>query len=178
MLTLIAHVDHPPAQVTSVTAAVLGYDENWLRLRWHVQGSAAVIVPPFAGQGRADGLWQTTCFELFLQEPGGTAYCEINLSPSEQWAAYDFTGYRNGMADHTMPQDADCTLRRGGGMMIFDGAIRTASLPPLPWQFGLAAVIEEAGGVKSYWALAHAPGKADFHNPACFVARLAAPEQL
>jgi hypothetical protein len=41
---------------------------------------------------------------------------------------------------------------------------------------GLAAVIEEQGGVKSYWALAHPDAKPDFHAPACFAATLPAPE--
>jgi hypothetical protein len=36
------------------------------------------------------------------------------------------------------------------------------------WRIGLAAVIEEASGHKSYWALAHPPGKADFHHPDSF----------
>ena len=35
---------------------------------------------------------------------------------------------------------------------------------PRPWRLGLAAVIEEVDGRKSYWALAHPPGKADFHQ--------------
>jgi hypothetical protein len=33
---------------------------------------------------------------------------------------------------------------------------------------GLSAVIEEIGGRRSYWALAHPPGKADFHHSDCF----------
>jgi hypothetical protein len=43
----------------------------------------------------------TTCFELFLAEDSEAAqgaYAEFNLSPSERWAAYDFDGYRVGMA--------------------------------------------------------------------------------
>jgi len=36
------------------------------------------------------------------------------------------------------------------------------------WRLGLAAVIEEASGRKSYWALAHPPGKPDFHHSDCF----------
>jgi hypothetical protein len=31
------------------------------------------------------------------------------------------------------------------------------------------AVIEEVNGYQCYWALAHPPGKADFHHPDCFV---------
>jgi hypothetical protein len=38
-----------------------------------------------------------------------------------------------------------------------------------PLRFGLAAVIEEIGGHQSYWALAHPPGKADFHHSDCFM---------
>jgi hypothetical protein len=33
---------------------------------------------------------------------------------------------------------------------------------------GLTAVLEQTDGTKSYWALAHPPGKPDFHDPACF----------
>jgi hypothetical protein len=37
-----------------------------------------------------------------------------------------------------------------------------------PLHLGLSAVLEEANGRKSYWALAHPPGKADFHHADCF----------
>jgi hypothetical protein len=40
------------------------------------------------------------------------------------------------------------------------------------WQLNISTIIEEANGRKSYWALAHPPGKADFHNPDCFVLHL------
>src|SRR3546814_3736372 len=32
-------------------------------------------------------------------------------------------------------------------------------------KLALSAVIEELDGTKSYWALAHPPGKPDFHHP-------------
>ena len=35
--------------------------------------------------------------------------------------------------------------------------------------------IEEQDGRKSYWALAHPPGKPDFHHPDCFVLDLPPP---
>jgi hypothetical protein len=40
------------------------------------------------------------------------------------------------------------------------------------WQLGLSAVLEEKDGTKSYWAVAHAAEKPDFHHPDCFAARL------
>ena len=68
------------------------------------------------------------------------------------------------------------TPRRGGDVLFCDVAIASATLPPLPRRYGLTAVLEEAGGVKSYWALAHPAEKPDFHDPACLGAWLAAPD--
>jgi len=172
---LIAHPDHPPLAVRSVEARVIGYDANWLRLRWRVEGAGKLVVPPFAGKGRADGLWATTCFEGFLKPDGGEAYVELNLSPSERWAAYDFASYREGMAERPFPREPECTMRVGSSFAIFDGAVPAAGVPLPPSALGLSAVIEEEGGTISYWALAHPDGKLDFHDPACFAARLEPP---
>ena len=172
---LIAHPAHPPLAVTAVAARLVATEPHWLRLRWRVEGAARLTVPPFAGGDRADGLWRTTCFELFLRSPGSESYVELNLSPSERWAAYDFTGYRAGMAERPMPRQPACTIRRGGSTTIFDAAVPLAGLPPPPWHAGLNAVIEEAGGRVSYWALAHPPDKPDFHHPDCFALQVPAP---
>lgn len=225
-LQLIPHLATPPFRVSAVSARVIGWDEHWCVLRWRVDGARDLVVPPFAGAGRADGLWQTTCFELFVAHdavtthaptsipstqpahpepvegfaqgvgPGpnvarnlrqaqdergrekageGGPYSEFNFSPSERWAAYDFTAWREGMAERVMARAPVITPRRGSDVLIVDVAIRQADLPPLPWRYGASAVLEEAGGVKSYWATAHGRESPDFHHPACLGARLAAP---
>ena len=175
---LIAHPAHAPRSVEAIEARVIGHDENWLRVRWRIEGSQLLVVPPFAGRGRADGLWQTTCFEVFLQPNGGEPYCEFNLSPSERWAAYDFDGSRSGMRERPASREPACTMRQGSKFAIFDGAIPADALPTADCAMGLTAVIEEEGGVKSFWALAHGdPAKPDFHDPACFTAKLTAPPQ-
>jgi hypothetical protein len=175
--SLQPHPAHPPTRVEAVTARVLGADAHWLRLRWRIDGAQGLAVPPFAGKGRADDLWRTTCFELFLMPEGGEGYCEFNLSPSERWAAYDFSGYRAGMAERPADREPQGTMRLGSSFAIFDAAIPLAALPNRECRMNLAAVIEEQGGAKSYWALAHPAGKPDFHDPACFVATLPAPER-
>ncbi len=173
---LTAHPAHPAKFVTGVAARILSLDANWLTLRWKVDGASALVVPLFAGRARTDGLWQSTCFELFVKAPDGEGYAEFNLSPSERWAAYDFTGYRAGMAERAVERAPVCTPRRGQSVLIFDAAIPASALPPLRWEYGLTAVIEEEGGHKSYWAIAHPREKPDFHLPACMPARLAEPE--
>lgn len=172
---LIPHPAHPPLQVTGVEAKVIGADENRLRLRWRIDGAQELVVPAFAGKGRANDLWQTTCFELFLKPAGGEAYCEFNLSPSERWAAYDFSGYRSGMAERPVEREPQGAIRLGSNFAIFDAAIPLSALPDRACRMAMTAVIEERGGTKSYWAPAHPAKEPDFHDPACFAAELAAP---
>ena len=173
---LVPHPEHPPLAVTGIEARILAPAGPWLRLRWRIEGAGQVAVPPFAGKGRADGLWRSTCFELFVRSGPGPRYLELNLSPSERWAAYDFAGYRDGMVERSLPRQPDCTWRGGRSMAVFDAAVPAAGLPPLPWDVGLCAVIEETGGRLSYWSLAHPAGRPDFHDPACFALHVAAPE--
>lgn len=172
---LTAHPAHPPTRVTGVEARVIGFDASWLRVRWRIDGAQDLVVPPFAGRGRADELWRTTCFELFLKPAGGESYVELNLSPSERWAAYDFGSYRAGMAERPASREPDSSIRLGSTFAIFDAAIPRDVLPALPAAASFAAVIEEQGGAVSYWAIEHAAAKPDFHDPACFAATLAPP---
>lgn len=174
---LMAHPAHPPGRTTAVEAKVIGFDADWLRVRWRVDGAQDLVVPPFAGRGRADELWKTTCFELFLRPENGAAYSELNLSPSERWAAYDFTGYREGMAMRPASREPDCTMRLGSSFAIFDAAIPRDVLPAMPAAANFACVLEEAGGTVSYWALAHPDAGPDFHAPACFTATLGPPKR-
>lgn len=172
---LVSHPAHPPVAVTNVEAKIIGQDAQWLRARWRIDGAQQLVVPTFAGKGRADGLWHTTCFELFLKPEGGSSYVELNLSPSERWNAYDFAAYRWDMSERPFPREPECTIRQGSSFAIFDAAIPVAGLPGGECAMGLSAVIEEAGGTKSYWALVHPDAKPDFHAPACFAATLPAP---
>lgn len=137
-----------------------------LMLRFRVDGAGNLMVPPFRGRGRGQDLWKTTCFELFLYDGGGR-YREFNFSPSGQWAAYAFSGYRNLAGPFDPRQTPQIDHETGTSMFVqtvfidrreLEGAERAA----------LAAVIEEKGGRPSYWALAHAGLKPDFHDPACF----------
>src|SRR5262249_46469843 len=70
-----------------------------LRLRYLVVGKiGGLLLPRAVTPARADELWRHTCFEAFVTTGAG-AYYEFNFSPSTEWAAYRFTGYRDGRAD-------------------------------------------------------------------------------
>ena len=175
-LELTAHPARPPVTVNGITARVVSLDAEWLRLRWRVEGAQALVAPPFAGRGRADELWKTTCFELFVRDGEGPGYAEFNLSPSERWNAYRFSDHRAGMEELPLPREPDCTLRQGSSFAIFDAAIPAIGLFAGSPEIGLSAVIEEQGGTVSLWALVHPPGDPDFHAPACFAAALPPPK--
>ncbi|HWU03498.1 MAG TPA: DOMON-like domain-containing protein [Novosphingobium sp.] len=172
----LALICHPQTPALAVTGIVLRWSAVGGRiiLRWQVDGAEKLVVPPFAGKGRADNLWQHTCFELFLKGPG-EAYREFNFSPSERWAAYAFERYREGMTQAPLSDTPQIVAVRGDHILT-----HTVTLPGDVLGDGVAAgisaVIEEAGGHKSYWALAHAPGQPDFHNAACFTLAIGAAE--
>jgi hypothetical protein len=139
---------------------------------WFGVGAPAdrFVIP--AGDGvRADGLWQTTCFEAFLRGSGEVAYQEWNFAPSGDWAAYDFTGYREGMSNAEV--GAPPYIRMEDNFTWWTLGATIAVPAGRTWDLGLSAVLEEKDGTKSYWALAHPDGKPDFHHPDCFAAKLA-----
>jgi hypothetical protein len=156
--TLTCHPDTPCDALMGIVAQV---EEG--RLRFDLLGLwSEIALPEPAPPVRTDGLWQTTCFELFVADDVG--YREYNFSPSGAWAAYRFSDYREGVAELEM--DA---LR----IELFGPSISIeADLGIGDRAFALTAVIEEKSGAKSYWSLAHPPGKPDFHHRDCFVGKL------
>ena len=149
-----------------------------LWLRYHVEGSLDLLtLPDPADPVRADGLWKTTCFELFVRSTNGAVYGEFNFSPSSQWAAYRFDHYREGMSEVALSEVPEIGLDASETHF----ALETDLKLPAPWidvglGIALSAVIEETDGTKSYWALRHPPGKPDFHHPDCFALTLPAPD--
>lgn len=135
-------------------------------------GLSALLIPEAAVPVRTDGLWRRTCLEAFVRAEGA-GYCEINLSPSGQWAAYAFAGYREGMAPAAIPAP-DVRIEAGAERLVLDARLRIDLPPGEDWHVGLAAVLEGQDGILSYHALAHPPGRPDFHHPDCFALRLPA----
>lgn len=135
-----------------------------LWVRFIVAGDVgAVKWPTDQGGGRADRLWEQTCFEVFFQTADG--YREFNLSSSGQWASYGFSGYREGMteaAEVVTVSPPDLASDRLALEAHLD-------LPASAGKLALSAVIEALNGDKTYWALAHPSDKPDFHHPDSFI---------
>lgn len=167
-VTFTPHPDTTSAAVRGVEVEVGPVSGRQVRLRYVVTGEIArLAIPEAASPERADELWKHTCFEAFVTR--GAGYREFNFSPSTQWAAYEFDGYRAGMrkADVLAPRIEG---RRGQAHYELHVAF---DLPDDgKCSVALTAVIEETDGVKSYWALKHPPGKPDFHHADGFALEL------
>ncbi len=101
---------------------------------------------------------------------GSNRYFEFNFSPSFQWAAYTFDGYRSGM--QALPSHDPEIVISSSQNYFFLAIEALPELPAVAVKVGLAAVIEETNGSKSYWALSHPAAKPDFHHPASFILEL------
>jgi hypothetical protein len=174
-LNLISHPAAPPASPAF---------KVWANVEYSALGAVATAniwfgvsapatrfaIPKMSEPWRADELWKTTCFEAFLRERGADAYREWNFAPGGNWAAYDFSGRREGMerADVGQPpyirMEDNFTWWTVGATIAVDAQRKS--------ELGLSAVLEEQDGTKSYWALDHLTEQPDFHDPGCFIARL------
>ncbi len=141
-----------------------------------------LCLPPWSRALRADGLWNHSCFELFVGPVDSPSYCEFNFAPTGGWAAYQFDRYREGMQNLSgignpvieTEVSAD-TYRLGAHVALHH--VEALSCSPI-WRLGISAIIEDKSGAKTYWALAHPAGKADFHHADCFSQTLKRPDPL
>jgi hypothetical protein len=175
-IRLICHPSTPPVKAEYIEVEIRRAGKGRLFARYLLECDTSMLLlpEPFAPV-RSDRLWETTCFEVFIKPADGDRYYEYNFSPSTEWALYRFSDYRKGMAEEMIRRpritcdyseshfalNAEFELPEG----VFDA----------PFNLGLAAVVEEGEGNKSYWALAHPSDKPDFHHKDCFALPLDAP---
>ena len=159
-------------------AASIARDADSLQFSYRIEGDIAALRLPAQTEAiRADSLWQHSCFEAFLKVDGSVNYYEFNFAPSGAWAVYCFAARRQ---DPESPALAAPSIacRRDAESFGMSASLPLAAVPELAAaaaiEAGLAAVIEDARGLLSYWALAHTAREPDFHDPATFLCRVGA----
>ena len=165
---------HPATPCRPVGRFAVGVRQRpgWLVLEYRIEGDiGALSIPPPGLPQRADGLWRSTCLELFIKGLG-EAYYEFNFAPSGAWAAYRFTAYRQGMAVLEGIEPVDIATHRDAHRFELAAAVNLGTLQ-MPYEgsglrLGLSSVLQDRQGDVSYWAIAHAQGRPDFHHPDSF----------
>jgi len=178
-LTLLCHPATPAPVVRAIEAHVSFQPDGSLIFAYRLWGDMArLLVQQEQSHERKDLLWEHTCFEAFVGEPGETAYREFNFSPAGQWAAYAFSNYRQRDESFELPDAPQITTQLFAGRLEVEATLAPDALPPdaLPpgakaLQIALSAVVEAADtvdGSHSYWALHHPAPRPDFHHRAGF----------
>jgi hypothetical protein len=180
-VALARHPLTPSDAVHHLAVRVRRAPADTLAFTFAVDGDLACVrIPPPARPRIAHGLWEHTCFEVFVALADDAAYHEINASPSGEWAAYAFASYRSpvGLADELSAPNI--VARESAQRLEVDVLVALARLSPryarTPLRLGLSAVIEETDGRLSYWALHHPPGRPDFHHRDALALQLEPPE--
>jgi hypothetical protein len=161
--------------------ATAGWDGGVLTLHYSLCGPLAAwrLPPPAAQPARRDGLWQSTCFEAFVGQPGQRHYWEINLAPSGDWNVYALSAYREGLhpepavtqlpfrlirpqadADRSVPERLELDLEVDLSRLIVASA---------PLELSVTAVLDHLQHGCSYWAWRHTAQQADFHRRDSFL---------
>jgi hypothetical protein len=154
-----------------VTLAVVASEAGpGLLLSYQLQGPASELaclhIPAAETPGPADGLWQSTCFELFVARQEHEAYREFNFSPSGRWACYAFSRERERTPADARPRapempSAEWLPSPAPAQMVWVPAVL---LPERPWHMGLSAVLAHRDGRLAYLALLHPKDRPDFHD--------------
>lgn len=175
---LRCHPGSGPGLVRGIGARLGLTGAGLITVSFSLDGDLGRLRIPRAGPTRrGDRLWEHTCFEAFVAPAAGSAYHELNFSPSGEWAEYAFARYRE---RELSAQDGDLApevaVSRAEGRLGLTAVLHLDRLPLLAGSPGLrvalSAVVEEEGGRLSYWALWHGPGRPDFHHPDAFALQL------
>ncbi len=170
---LIRHPRTPSTAIEQIDVELVRARRG-ARISYRLSGRPArvktQVYPVEHRPARRDGLWRSTCCEVYVRDADGPAYCEYNFAPSGDWAAYRFSGYRAGV--EALEIDAPrITLERSSACFVLHATLYGGPLGAgAPSQRIALACVVETDDELSYWALAHPPGRPDFHHPLGFAA--------
>jgi len=129
---------------------------------------------PAEAPGRRHGLWEGTCFELFLGLKDSPRYWEFNLSPAGHWNVYRFESYRQGMVEETAITALPLRVQRREDSLSMALELDLRAIVPAgrALEAAIAAVLKSREDEASYWALTHPGPEADFHRRDGFILEL------
>jgi hypothetical protein len=170
--SLVCHPRSPCPAVREVTIEVGVEPAQSIVARYRVLGDISRLrIPEVRTPLDPARLWAHTCCELFVAPSADDGYVEWNFSPTGQLARFDFVSYRR-RGPSTGSSRAETTVS------VSAQELRLEARAPLELGHGdsarlsLTAVIEDAAGELSYWALRHPNERPDFHHRGGFALTL------
>lgn len=152
---------------------------NTLSISYALSGPMDELILPAPADMRVrkKGLWEETCFELFLGVKGSERYWEFNLSSSGHWNVYRFRSYRQGMQEEPAFTSLPFSVQLNSNSLLLSLALEVDKvIPPEEvsevLQVGISTVIKTIDCKTTYWALVHPGPQPDFHSRDGFIVEL------
>lgn len=137
---------------------------------------------------RAIGLWNKTCFELFIKN-GESEYLEFNFSPDFEWNAFYFSQPGKKLTEYPAIKGVKLDILYSLQTFLLIAEIDHTLFPnsflgknnEKQWSASISAVIqikhqnenkinkENSVGPLTYWALKHSDTKPNFHHFDSFI---------
>lgn len=132
-----------------------------LRARWTIKSQTEDLEwPELKELFFEEGLWESTCFEIFYFDISSTRYTEFNFSPEGKWWACRFESYRSRSKTPLRTLEVQLSSWRLDKELVFQ-----ADLPLFEeTKLGVACVLKDKAGDLRYFALQHTGLRADFHR--------------
>ena len=134
------------------------YQADLLKLTYLVPSHNDLIWPSYSGMVRGNGLWLSTCFELFLGADDQNAYTELNVTPAGTWNCYQFDDYRSGMRIGESWKLKSLETNKRSFSVSFSGQLTYSHV-----RLGPAVILQRKSSRLDYFAISHAE-QPDFHN--------------
>lgn len=118
---------------------------------------------------RVIGLWEKTCFELFIKNQSGQ-YIEFNFSPTFEWNCFYFGKKGDVLGQCPSMQMPVTDILLSEDHFLHFSVIKKEYFPEgffdnkEELDVGITAVIKDKLGSISYWALSHADNRPNFHH--------------
>jgi len=131
------------------------------------------IPPPSKSPSKIEGLYNTTCFEVFAMSPTGQ-YIEWNFSPSLDWCVFSFEKYRKKTTDLAgIETFSKLRFSKSSEEIVLSVELEIDLVKRLlntdKLKVSCTAVIEFTTGKIEYYAFSHPSDKPDFHDPKGFL---------
>lgn len=136
-----------------------------------------LLPDPLLSPGRVIGLWESTCFEMFIKNGTDEQYLEFNVSSEYNWNVFHFPNKKARLKEYQGISNLGVSAVTSEKNFCLSYWIPLDKLPSHFWMdgnmnIGLTAVVESKQGTITHWALKHADTKPNFHHEDSFIFHL------
>lgn len=118
-------------------------------------------------RNRVIGLWQKTCFELFIKN-NKDQYIEFNFSPVFEWNCFFFNKKGDALSEYKPMDEVKFDILRSLNVFTLIVEIDRENFPENFFDgemlAGITTVIKDKDAKVSYWALSHNDNRPNFHH--------------